>query len=284
MKLHIKTLWIATLCSALVHCGTDDSTGRTRVTFEVTAQGTNLEGDTSLGWHVRITQAAVAVGPLRWFEGQPLFGNRSFFSSSVAWAHPGHYVAGGALADMTTRHVVDLLAPQATSLGMADGVSGTVQSAHVELHPSETDLTANRELLRNGTISLRGIATRDDVSVVFTATQRLDMNLEGIPARAELNGSPGKFELRVQVLTWVDRVDFSMLPAPTAPGAEVTFPDEGQASNALFRGVTNGAAYNFQWRLENGSYTYNCIHFACTRRLWRRPRKLTRDGHCFGMG
>ena len=249
MKLRDRSLVAAPLVAALAlvssaHCG-DDTTGRQRVGFEVYARGLRAESDSSMGWHVRVEQAAVALGPVRWYEGEPLFGQLQRMLTGVAWAHPGHYVAGGALADITGRAVVDLMSPTATHLATAAGVSGEVNSAHVEFHPPADDLGPAAASLRNGSLSLRGTATRGDVTVHFEASPRIDVNIEGIPARATLDGSPGRFEVGVDLGALVDRVDFSTLPASAE--ATVAFPAEGQAANALYRGAVSGASWRFTW-------------------------------------
>ncbi len=235
----------AMLSVATVQCGDDLSTGRARVAFDVWAQGVNPVADTSLGWRVRIEQAAVAVGPLRWFEGAPLFGVRSILRalSGTAWAHPGHYVPGGAMADVTQRAVVDLTGARAF-VGRAEGVSGAVLSAHVELRPDGGDLGPARALLRGGTLSLRGTATRGDRTVRFEASPTLNVSVEGVPARAENNGSPGAWVLSVDLARWVDRADFSTLPMTDG---YAPFGDDSQPASALYRGATTGAAYRFDW-------------------------------------
>lgn len=240
-------LLAAALVSTMsVQCG-DEATGRQRVTFDVYARGARLEGDTSLGWHVRVESAFVAAGPIRWYEGQPLFGRVLQAFSGVAWAHPGHYVPGGALADITTRAVVDLASATPVLVGHANGVSGTAHSAHFELHPSEDDLGPARSVLRGGTLTLRGTAARGDVTVRFDAMLRLDVNVEGVPASATFDGSPGRWEVAVDLTNWLDRVDFATLPAPAEPGGVASFPEMSQPTNALYRGVVSGASYRFTW-------------------------------------
>jgi hypothetical protein len=249
MKLRPLSHVAAPLLAALAlvssaHCG-DDTTGRERVSFEVYATALRAESDSSMGWRVRIEQAAVAVGPIRWYEGAPLFGELRRMFTGVAWAHPGHYVPGGALADITTRGVVDLMAATPVRLATATGVSGAVQSAHLELHPAADDLGAAGAALRNGSLSLRGTATRGDVTVRFEAAPRIDVNIEGIPAEATLDGAPGRFVVGVDLGALVDRVDFATLPSSSAE--TVAFPAEGQASNALYRGAVSGASWRFTW-------------------------------------
>lgn len=243
----LVTLALAAALALLsaVHCG-DDSTGRQRVGFPVFARGVRAASDNALGWRVQLDQAAVALGPMRWFEGEPLFGQLRRVFLGVAWAHPGHYVPGGALADTSTRAVVDLLRPDAVRVAAAAGVSGEVRSAHLELHPATPALGPDADALRGGSLSLRGSATRGDTVVRFEAAPRLDLNLEGIPARATLDGTPGRFEVAVDLGALLERVDFAALPRDPAAAA-VAFPAESQPSNALYRGAASGASWRFTW-------------------------------------
>jgi hypothetical protein len=242
----LALLTAALVSVASVQCG-DDATGRQRVTFDVSARGVRLEGDTSLGWHVRVESAFAAVGPIRWYEGAPLFGRLLRGFSGVAWAHPGHYVPGGALADINTRAVVDLTSPSATLVGHAGGVSGTSRSAHFELHGPEVDLGPARQVLRGRTLIVRGTATRGDATVRFDASLLLDVNIEGIPASAVFDGSPGRWAVDIDLTNWLDRVDFTMVPPPADPGGVSTFSEGSQPANALYRGVVSGASYRFTW-------------------------------------
>ena len=57
----------------LAHCG-EDTTGRKRIDFDVVARALRTEGETSLGWSVRFDRAVTVLGPVRWYEGPPLFG------------------------------------------------------------------------------------------------------------------------------------------------------------------------------------------------------------------
>ncbi len=242
-------LFVASASVASAHCALDDTTGRQRVSFDVVARGLRAEADTSTGWHVRIESAYVALGPVRWFEGEALFGAlRRLVAPGVAWAHPGHYVPGGALADVMERRVVDLLAPSGVAIGRATGVSGEVGSAHLELHPADDGTLGARDLLRGGSLALRGTATRGGVTVRFEAAPRLVLNIEGVPARATLDGSPGAFEVGIDLAALVDRADFAELPRPALPGAAVVIPEGSQPANALFRGAASGASYRLTWR------------------------------------
>jgi hypothetical protein len=159
-------------------CG-DDTTGRTRVRFDVRARGVDTTFTTSRGWSVRVTEARVSLGPLRWYEGPPIFALRWWeraLGVSVAHAHPGHYVPGAALADMLAPRVVDLTAG-AVVLSAADGVTGPAQSAHMELQPPPAGGDT-------ATVFVRGEATLASQRVRFRGSLALALNLEGVTAPA----------------------------------------------------------------------------------------------------
>lgn len=223
------------LCALLLLGCADDTTGRTRVRFDVRARGVDTTFTTSRGWDVRVTEARVSLGPLRWYEGPPIFALRWWeraLGVSVAHAHPGHYVPGAALADMLTPRVVDLTAG-AVALSVADGVTGAAQSAHVELQPPPAGGDT-------ATVFVRGEATMAAQRVRFRGSLALTLNLEGVTATGNIDSAA--WELQVSVGRWVDRVDFAAL-TPATPDAEVEFTADSQATNALYRAATNVGSY-----------------------------------------
>lgn len=242
---------IAPLLGALVslaatHCG-DDSTGRTRITVDAVVRGVGAVRTSSTGWQITLTEARIALGPLRWYEGAALFGRTLFdrlLGVSVAYAHPGHYVAGEALADITARRVVDLLRPDGTPLPQGNGVTGLAQSAAIELRPAEGSL-ADAASLRGGTLYVRGAATKDGRTVRFDCAPALTQVVQGIPARGDMNQS-GRWDITVDIGAWIDRADFSSIPSPADPDAVVTL-TEGQPFNAVTRTAPAASGFTFAW-------------------------------------
>lgn len=221
------------------HCG-DDTTGRSPVAFAAEAVGVHREGATSLGWTVRIETATLRLGALRWYEGPPVARLRLWeraLGVRLAHAHPGHYVPGGALADITTPVEIDLVRTTPTALGTARGVSGEARSARVELRPAAGGAP---------TLTLTGTATRDGRTVRFAARPSLDLDIVGVAAPGTLDASAATWSLRVDLAALIDRVDFSALPAPAAPDEAVAFPADGQSSNALLRALRAAGTYRVQ--------------------------------------
>lgn len=231
---------------AAAHCG-DDTTGRSRITVDVVVRGANPTFTTVTGWRVTLAEARIVLGPVHWYEGPALFGRSRFervFGLSVAHAHPGHYVAGEALADVTRRRVVDLLRADGPRLDQGNGVTGLARSAAVELRPAEADL-ADAASLRGGTLYVRGEAARDGRTVRFDCAPVLNAVVQGIRAPGEMTGS-GRWDLTIDVGAWIDRADFSTLPAPATPDGVVTI-TEGQPFNAVTRTAPAPSGFRFVW-------------------------------------
>jgi hypothetical protein len=236
----------ALLSLAAAHCG-DDSTGRARITVDAVVRGTDRTLTTSTGWQVTLTEARIVLGPVRWYEGAALFGRSRFerlLGVSMAYAHPGHYVAGEALADITARRVVDLLRPDGTPLPQGSGVTGIAQSAAIELRPAEGPI-ADAATLHGGTLYVRGDAAKDGRTVRFDCAPALTQVVQGIPARGDMNTS-GRWDLTIDVGAWIDRADFSMAPAPATPDGVVTL-TEGQPFNAVTRTAPAASGFRFAW-------------------------------------
>lgn len=232
---------------ASVQCGGDETTGRERVTFAVSVRGIHPEFDSAVGWHVVLDQAVVAIGPVRWYEGAPLFGLNLFermMGVRIACAHPGHYVAGEALADITSQRAIDLLSPNATPLETANGVSGAAQSATLGLHAPGSSLGPAGSMLGTNTLHIRGTASRNGTSIRFQGGIPLNVDVRGIPARGTLAGSSGTWEISVDLAEWLDRADFSTL-VPTTDGSPAEILPTEQVGNALYRGTTSAAGYLF---------------------------------------
>lgn len=236
----------AVVALAAAHCG-DDTTGRSRITVDTVVRGTNSSLTTVTGWQVTLAEARIVLGPVRWYEGPALFGRSRFeraFGLSVAYAHPGHYVAGDALADITRRRVVDLLRADGTRLDQGNGVTGLAQSAAIELRPAEADL-ADAASLRGGTLYLRGEAAREGRTVRFDCAPVLNTTVAGIRAPGNMTGSGG-WDLTIDVGAWIERADFSTVPAPATPNGVVTL-TEGQPFNAVTRTAPAASGFRFTW-------------------------------------
>ena len=237
----MKRAAIACLLPLLVASCT---TGEQRTSFEVEAVG--LEAGTAVendhGWTVALDEAVLALGPLYFFEGDPLFARRTIMDRllgiRVAYAHPGHYQEGDALAQLLTEVEVDLLAAAPVPLGTAEGVTGDYNSAQVGIRPLAGGALDGSSLVLSGT------ATREADTVAFASHVTLDLDVEGITFDRDVDGSPGRVRVGVDVHRFLLAADFTDLAGSTGP---VEVPDTSQVFNALNRGVDNTSAYVFEW-------------------------------------
>lgn len=234
------TLAFSTLVAA---CGSD--TARSRVNFRVSAQALPHDGPlvTETGWTVELSEARLHLEGLYFFEGEPLFSRvdrrpwpqrLGDLVVGTAYAHPGHYVEGEALADLLQPVTLDLLAGP-TELGQAHGVSGAYNSARVVLSPNPE--------LGDQAVRILGRATKNGVTVQFRGALTLEQPIEGVAFGQDIEASDGQVRLEIDLGEWVRRIDFGTLPT----GAEVELSPDTQAHNAFSRGVNNTTAFHFTW-------------------------------------
>jgi hypothetical protein len=197
----------------------------------------------ALGWSVTVTRAYLSVGPLYYFAGDPLLSVRDGLMRSRTWArlfdrierpayaHPGHYIHGDAMGQMTTPITIDLLGGQAT-LATGTGVTGTANSARFTWQsPPAGDKAAE---LGGHVVLTEGVATKGQDTIRFVANADRGDVLDG-DGEPKVDGcafgaSPGVVGANVDgdgtvTLTlvptvWFDQVDFSyVLPGSGADAA-----------------------------------------------------------------
>jgi len=227
-----------------VHCD-DEVVARAPVSFGVAVRTRPPAGATSLGWSVTLDRAFAALGPVRWFEADPPMARvRRRFALGVAFAHPGHYEPGEGLVSVNAIRVVDLLAPGGTELSPATGYSGDARSASVGLFMPGSTLGPSAATLDGKAVRLRGSARRGDAVVYFDGGVTPNTEINGISARARLEGSAGRWEVTLDLAVWLDRVDFAALPV-SSESAPVAFTPGNAATTGLYRGVSSPTAWSF---------------------------------------
>lgn len=245
--------WTMVTCAfAMVtafHCG-PMGTGGARTSIQASLRGTTPTSATSLGWSVTYEQALVSVDTLRWNVGDPVFEARlrqrfiRAISVGTAFAHPGHYTPGEALADVSVSRVIDLLGPT-VQLPAITAVTGMSNSAAIILGPADATRASGTRLSVGSSVRAQGTAVKDGVTVRFRLEIADAIDIEGSPAHGEIrpDGSTS-FELAVDMGLWLDRADFATLSmsAPAMDGVIEPAADS-QVRNAFVRGVSNGAAY-----------------------------------------
>ncbi|MGC4066456.1 MAG: hypothetical protein QM784_17850 [Polyangiaceae bacterium] len=231
----------------------------------------------SLGWNITISKAFVSVGALYYYSGDPVLSQRSPPSSTAphrmtqildlfvgtAHAHPGHYIEGAAMGQMTQPQTVDLLGG-AIDLADGEGVSGSTNSATFTWQtPPHGDLAP---ALDGQVILTQGTATKDGATIQFVAKANANEVLDG-DKKAEVAGcafgsKPGEVGVEMNddgtvTLTmvpsvWFNQVDFDYV---VRGAANAPLPnDDGVVDIAgtlawqgFVRGIKKGTAYEFAY-------------------------------------
>lgn len=261
-------LAVVAVVLGLAGCSGKGTTTGKRVTFETRAAAdAEVRGAflTSFGWNVKLDKAAVAVGSLYYFDGEPAFVEHpvprrgplerfaSFFGEGVAHAHPGHYQAGGALGQMLEPGSVDLFATS-TKLGAGDGVTGTYRSARFTFAKKDTGVAASE--LSGHAAFAEGTATKDGDGGVATIHFRVWADFPDLAKsvkEGEVDGcefqetdveNDGTVTVTVKPSVWFDLVDFSKVEPGTAEApTEIPHGDIAQIGFAL--GLVQLSAYHF---------------------------------------
>jgi hypothetical protein len=222
---------------------------------------------TAFGWHVKLDRAAIAVGSLYYFDGEPAFVRRdapargplerlaSLFEG-VAHAHPGHYQAGDALGEMLEPGSVDLFAVPA-SLGAGDGVTGTYWSGRFTFAKKVVGKAAHEldasAAFAEGTAVKVGDAGADGATEIHFRVAATFDELAKSVTMGEVDGcefektdveGDGTITLTVKPSIFFDYVDFSKI-APGTSAAPTEIPAGDVAHIGFERGLVQLTAYHF---------------------------------------
>lgn len=236
---------------ALEACGGDGAAGTsgtsgTRVTLHTQARPAKAPGaafTNGVGWTVTLTKASVSVASLAYFDGEPIFSRagparrrgldpfRGLLGTRSAHAHPGHYVAGDALGQMTAPATIDLFAGT-TRLADAAGVSGTYRSARITYGAGDHGVV----------VAVEGAAQSGAKSLRFTASAAIpdvldsygEPKLEGCAFTSVDVERDGTVTIALDPTVWLDQVDFADVK-PTADGSPSDL-----AGTIAFKGFTRG--------------------------------------------
>ena len=276
--------WVCGICavasSLAAACSTSsEGSGTTGKTIQlrtvlVVAQDVTQPMTNALGWEVTLSKAYLSVGALYYFQGDPVISLRTRPRKSPllqqlgdllekpAYAHPGHYIPGEAMGEMTVSTTVDLL-NRATSLASGTGVTGMTSSARFTwLAPPQGPFAQE---LDGHVVLVEGVAKKGDTTLPFLAkadqADVLDGNqlpevdgcTFGIPPGIDgidMEGD-GTVTLTVVPSVWFDQVDFSYVVSTDsgvteAPSGSV---DIGGtvAFRGFVRGLKKGTAYLFSY-------------------------------------
>jgi hypothetical protein len=217
---------VLTVCSlaTAVSCGSNTTTGhpvslRTQVMADPEI---DRAFNTETGWSVRVEKAAVSLAALYYFDGEPAFVLRTrplleqfaaLFRPSIAHAHPGHYIAGSALGQMTRSFALEL-GSEPSALPEGIGVTGLYRSARVVLGPADNGDSA---ALADDVATLTGTAEKDGVTVHFQLSASLADVTRSV-SKGAVNGCvfdesevehDGTVTLSIKPHIWLNLVDFT---------------------------------------------------------------------------
>lgn len=235
----------AAFAIVLAGCGT---TGGDVLDFAVTAQGAPGAGvrDTSLGWHVELSQATIHLGAVYLNLAVPISG-----SQETNCILPGTYTA-----EQLSSLDVDALstAPQPFP-ARASGTDDRVRTAEIWLTGGDVNADSDATVIAR----IAGTATKAAATLPFSAQITINTANRGIPAPSpalpsqhpickqrivspipiDLRPSAGgTLAITVDASGWFANVDFDQLPAGGV------FPDDNAnpASQNLFTAVRAAAA------------------------------------------
>ena len=240
MKRKLATAIIA--AGALAACGSD--TGRSRVAFDVSVVSEPVSAQPNeFGYTVELTRAELRSARLAFFEGDPLFTKSwpqrlgEFFVPS-AYAHPGHYTPGEALADLLVEQTFDLLRTDVQAWGLADGVTGDYASAELDLGTAE-----------GAAVVLEGTATGPGGEIPFTVSLEGAQEIIGLAAGFAVDERPFAVMIRFDLNELVRRADFGRIAEPeviASASGPIPLVRDTQPYNAFYRAAIGNLTYRFE--------------------------------------
>lgn len=249
-------------------CSSDasDTTTGKRVKLATHVETDTLDFTTGTGWHVVLDHAAVGVGALYYFDGEPAFvmntprgDNKSrwaaIFGLSPAFAHPGHYQAGNALGQMLESSSVDLTTLP-TDLGVGTGITGTFRSARfvfaeTPVGPAAAEL-GKHAAVAEGTASMDadGGTTEIHFHVVAEfadiAKSAANGQVDGCTFDETNVEDDGTVTLELSPSVWFNLVDFTGV-APGTADAPTELSAGTTPHTAFALGLAQLSAYHFSY-------------------------------------
>jgi hypothetical protein len=244
-------------------CGGEEGTTGRRVVLH-TRLVTDAQGAgpfvASSGWSITLRKAAIATGPLYYFDGAPAItqaqGARRRWLAvlspiGTAHAHPGHYAAGRSKGQMLMPAVADLLASPIT-LADGDGITGVVRSGTFSFAPPPAGEAATA--LEGHAAVVAGAASKDGKTVHFAfnvdfseiSKTAKDGQVAGCPFNEVDVEGEGTVTVTVKPRVWFNLVDFAEL-APGSAEAPTLVPRDSTAAIAFALGLAQLSAYQFSF-------------------------------------
>lgn len=213
------------------------------VKLAVAVDGSQLvDAVSDLGYAVHLDAARLAIGDLEFtIRGEMHGATASLWGLVIptAWAHPGHYAGGDVTGELPGAFVLDFLAGDGATLGEAELIVGDYNGCNIHLR--RADELPEGDPLRGHTAYFAGTATRDGVTIAFTAALDADDGAQvvGAPFEDDVTvTSQGPLRLQllardpIEGLTLFDGLDFAALDAD-GDGSLTIAP--GDAAHNIFR-------------------------------------------------
>ena len=232
----------------IASCGT---TGQRHVAYEAVATGTATTSRSFGAWQVSLTRADIAIGPI-------------YFCAATSASMD---LCPQAVEELDTAALVHGLDASEQSLGMVDGVVGTMRSAKYDLGRAwlltEQNITPDRSAPNGHSVVLEGTATNGTASFEFVATIDVEPKfaggfaIAGQTLDADVTSEQTKVVISFDPFLWLTNVNFDALNATQQKPVVIRSgyaPDAGGnedarqlANDAILLGITNGARPIFTW-------------------------------------
>lgn len=205
---------------------------------------------TATGWDVTVTEARLVLGPV-YILAPRTTALLQLFQMPVALAHGGadEYATLGIRAEWLDQISLDMLATEPTILGEGNGVAGAIGDAEVDIDPPGTAIssaTHGHQAWLVGTASM-GATMIPFEGGLDIADLTIARRVQGIPCSGDVDDG-SELTVGVHLHSWLDRMDFDRLPAPSSGAVREIVPGT-QPYNAWLLGARTSTAF----AITNGS-------------------------------
>lgn len=187
----MKILQAPLLFVAVLGCSASQEA--TRVELPVELDASKLDASTSdLGWTIELTTARIAATDIQFtIQGEMHDSSATAWLPgwilSRAWAHPGHYAGGNVTGELTGSFVFDWTGHDGMPLGVAEMLTGDYNGMNFSFRAAgASDGLAEDDALLGHSAHFAGTATKDAVTIAFTAVLDVDAGTQMVGAPFEL--------------------------------------------------------------------------------------------------
>lgn len=266
MNTTLRRVLFLCLTVTIVNCDMASGTGGRPIQFEMRLDTTpsfeeaSHAFDTSTGWHVKLEQAFIAIGPVYVYQNPPSLAQvdaepgrtlaKGLWDALVpsAYAHAGdeHFFGGEVKGEYLGQIAFDVLAPNGVRIPDVPGTLGRAQSASIWLAPPRTSIQGNGNALRGHHAYVVGTAEKEGFVVPFEGGLDIEnegtkQRIDGIPLDIQLDDG-AVLTLVLHPQAWFDAAHFDQLSEKNQAGRYVITPDS-QVRTAWFLGARGFSAF-----------------------------------------